>query len=91
MEPLPQGDIALSEALEHVDGRICLMGYLQDRDLHTAELGQIAARVEEIKKAVAGHTGYIMTPTCTPFLHPPTDQYVANYIEFVQTATALLG
>ena len=91
VEPPPQGDISLSEALDWVDGRICLMGYIQDQDLHTADPGEIAAEVREIKKAVTGRSGYIMTPTCTPFSHPPTDQYVSNYMEFVEAASPLNG
>ncbi len=87
VEPPPQGDIALSEALDWVDGRICLMGYIQDQDLYTAGPGEIASGVRDIKKVVDGRSGYIMTPTCTPFSHPPTDQYVSNYMEFVETAS----
>ncbi len=90
VEPPPQGDITLAEALNRVDGRICLMGYIQDQDLYTAAPGEIAAKVKEIKELVAGRSGYIMTPTCTPFMHPPTDQYVRNYIEFVEAASSLL-
>ena len=86
LEPPPQGDIALDEALAHVDARMCLMGYIQDQDLHLAKPGEMREKVEWICQAAKGKTGYIMTPTATPFMHPPSEEFVRNYLDFLRTA-----
>jgi len=87
MEPPPQGDITLGEALDAVDGRICLMGYIQDQDLYTAQPGEMAAKVKQIRQTAAGRSGYIMTPTATPYMHPPPPEFVRNYVEFIEAAS----
>jgi len=35
---------------------------------------------------VCGRTGYLMTPTATPYMHPPPPAFVRNYVEFVEAA-----
>ncbi len=87
MEPPPEGDITLEEALEYVDGRICLTGYIQDQDLHTAKPGEMRAKVEAIREIVGGRSGYMMTNTATPFLDQPPPQFVRNYVEFIEAAS----
>ncbi len=90
MEPPPQGDISLEQAREEVNGRMCLMGYIQDQDLYTAQPGEMRSKVQAIREVGAGQTGYIMTPTATPFMHPPPERFVRNYVEFVQAAAEQL-
>jgi len=87
MEPPPQGDISLDEALEYVDGRICLMGYIQDQDLYRARPGEMRAKVCAVRQVVEGRTGYIMTSTATPYMEDPPSDFVCNYIEYVRAAT----
>jgi hypothetical protein len=87
MEPPPQGDISLAEALEHVDGQICLMGYIQDQDLYRARPGEMRDKVRAARRVVEGRTGYIMTSTATPYMEDPPLAFVRNYIEYVQAAT----
>jgi len=86
MEPPPQGDIYLDEALDRAEGRMCLMGYIQDQDLYTAGPGEMRSKVQQIRRMAGGGTGYIMTPTATPYMFPPPEEFVRNYIEFVQAA-----
>ena len=86
MEPPPQGDIYLDEALNRAEGRMCLMGYIQDQDLYTSEPGKVKEKVREICDLVRGRTGYIMTPTATPYMFPPPEKFVRNYVEFIRTA-----
>ncbi len=90
MEPPPQGDIALDEALEYVDGRICLTGYVQDRDLYTAKPGEMRTKVEAIREMVAGRSGQIMMNTTSPRMYPLPPQYVHNYVEFIGAASEAL-
>ena len=90
IEPPPQGDIALADLREKAEGRLCLVGHIQDQDLHRAPKGAMTKRVEEIARVVEGGTGYIMAPTCTPFLHPATDTYTRNYEEWIEAADRLL-
>lgn len=86
LEPPPQGDIHLEEALSMSEGRICLMGYLQDQDFYTLSTDEIKKKVEEICRLVGVRTGYIMTPTATPFMFPPPKQFKENYMQFIRSA-----
>jgi hypothetical protein len=86
MEPPPQGDIALEEALDEVEGRMCLMGYVQDQDLYTAQPGEMREKVRAIRQIAEGRTGYILTSTATPYMHPPPTAFVRNYVEYVEAA-----
>jgi hypothetical protein len=87
LEPPPQGDVPLEEALEAVQGRICLMGYIQDQDLYTAQPGEMRDKVRAIRRLVEGRTGYIMTSTATPYMDPPPPEFVRNYVEYLEAAT----
>jgi hypothetical protein len=86
VEPPPQGDITLEEALEAVDGRLCLMGYIQDQDLYLAQAGEMREKVYDIRRLVEGRTGYIMTSSATPYMDPPPPQFVRNYVEYLEAA-----
>jgi hypothetical protein len=86
LEPPPQGDISLEEALDRVAGRLCLMGYIQDQDLYRAEPGEMRQKVHAIRSLVEGQTGYIMTSTATPYLEVPPPQFVRNYVEYLEAA-----
>lgn len=85
MEPPPQGDLELGEALDRAAGRMCLMGYIQDQDLYTAQPGEMSEKVRAICQIAKGRR-YIMTPTATPFMSPPPEDFVRNYVEFIQAA-----
>ena len=86
LEPPPQGDISLEDALEAVEGRMCLIGYVQDQDLYTAQPGEMREHVRAVRRAVEGRTGYIMTSTATPYMDPPPPRFVRNYVEYLQAA-----
>jgi hypothetical protein len=87
VEPPPQGDITLEEALEAVAGRVCLMGYIQDQDLYLAQPGEMREKVRAIRRLVEGRTGDIMTSSATPYMDPPPPQFVRNYVEYLEAAT----
>ena len=91
IEPPDQGNIALRELLAQARGRICVMGHIQDQELYWAPPGFMTARVEAIAKVANGRTGYIMSPTCTPFDLPCTPTYQRNYLEWMEAAERLLG
>ena len=86
LEPPPQGDITLKDALNKAKGRMCLMGYIQDQDLYTFTPVEIRTKVRSICQLVKGKTGYIMTTTATPYMFPPPQRFVRNYVEFVKAA-----
>lgn len=90
MEPPPQGDITLTEALDRAGG-MCLMGYIQDQDLYTARPGEMREKVRAVCELVKarGCTGYIMTSTATPYMDSPPEDFVRNYIEYLQAAQEL--
>ena len=72
--------------LDQVAGRTCLMGYIQDQDLYTAQPGEMREKVRAIRRTVEGRTGYIMTSTATPYMDPPPPQFVRNYVEYIEAA-----
>lgn len=90
IEPEPQGDIGLAELMEQADGRMALMGHVQDQEFYTAQPGSMTAWVEHVAEIVNGRTGYIMSPTCTPFEFPCSETYKQNYIEWLQAADRVL-
>ena len=89
IEPPPQGNIALAELFERADGRIALMGHVQDQELHYARPGHMARWIEHIAATAEGRTGCICTPTCTPFQHPAKETYLRNYAEWIDAAGRL--
>ena len=91
IEPPPQGDIGIAELLERTDGRLAMMGHIQDQELHYVEAGTMARHVEDIARVVAGRTGYVMMPTCTPFQHPATPTWLRNYTEWIEAAARVFG
>lgn len=91
IEPPPQGDITLEELLARGADHLAFMGHIQDQEFHTVPPGTMTKRVEDIARVIGSQTGYIMTPTCTPFQHPPTDTFVRNYTEWLQAATRIFG
>ncbi len=64
---------------------------IQDQEFYTAPPGFMTKRVEEIAKVVRGSTGYIMSPTCTPFQFPCSEIYRRNYLEWLNVAERLLA
>lgn len=91
IEPPDQGNITLEELMTQAEGRLCLMGYIQDQEFYTVPPGTMTRRVESIARVVNGRTGYIMSPTCTPFQHPCSDVYKRNYAEWLEAAGRILG
>jgi uroporphyrinogen-III decarboxylase len=91
IEPPDQGDITLAELMTACEGRMALMGHVQDQEFYSSKPGDMTRWVEEVARVVDGRTGYIMSPTCTPFQHPCTDTYKANYLEWLQAAARVFG
>ena len=90
IEPPPQGDIALADLLARCAGRMALVGHIQDQEFHGAPPGTMTRRVEAIARVVGGRTGYVMSPTCTPFQHPASPVFLRNYREWIEAADRLL-
>ncbi len=89
IEPPVQGDIDLPALREATDGRMCLIGHVQDQELHMLTPNDIRAHMAYIARTIGRGSRYIATPTCTPFQFPPTEKYVANYIAFLEAGAAL--
>jgi len=87
IEPPPQGDMTLAELFDRADGRLCLIGHIQDQELHYAPPGTLTRRVEDIMRVAQGRTGYVMAPTCTPFQHPAAAVFLRNYAEWIEAAS----
>jgi len=43
-------------------------------------------KVRAIRQVAEGRTGYILTSTATPYMHPPPEAFVRNYVEYVEAA-----
>jgi uroporphyrinogen-III decarboxylase len=91
IEPPDQGNITLAELMQQAEGRICLMGHIQDQEFYTAPPGHMTRQVEEIARVVHGRTGYIMSPTCTPFERPCSEIYARNYMEWLEAADRIFN
>ncbi len=91
IEPPLQGDITIAELMPICEGRLSLMGHIQDQEFYTATPGTMTAHVEEIARSVKGRTGYIMSPTCTPFQFPASEIYLRNYTEWIEAAARIFG
>jgi len=91
IEPPQQGDITLPELFDKAGESLCLVGHIQDQELHYVPSGAMTRKVEEIARRVNGRTGYIMTPTCAPFQHPASDVFLRNYAEWIEAADRLLS
>jgi len=89
VEPPDQGNIPLEELLAQAEGEFCLVGYIQDQEFYTARPGVMTRRVEEIARMVGDRTGYVMTPTCTPFQYPCSETYARNYMEWLDAAAEI--
>jgi hypothetical protein len=87
LEPPPQGNIELAELLRRTEGKLALMGYIQDQDFYLKKQQEIREHVRRIRELVGTGTGYVGTPTCTPFQFPPGDRYVDNYMAFLEEAS----
>ena len=88
LEPPPQGNIDLKGLREAAGERMALMGYIQDQDFYLLTEEEMRGKVREIATLVGKDTGAICCPTATPFQHPPTSKYVANYVAFLAEAEA---
>lgn len=88
IEPPPQGNYDLKDLRKAAEGKIALLGYVQDQDFYLRPEEQIRNHVQAIADLIGQDTGYICCPTCTPFQYPPTDTYVTNYIAFLDEAEA---
>jgi uroporphyrinogen-III decarboxylase len=91
IEPPDQGNIGLAELMAQAAGHLCLMGHIQDQEFYTAPPGFMTRRVEEIAAVVRGRSGYIMSPTCTPFEFPCSETYRRNYAEWLDAAERILA
>jgi uroporphyrinogen-III decarboxylase len=91
IEPPDQGDMTLQELFDKAGDRLCVMGHIQDQELHYVPPGTMTKWVEGLARIANGRTGYVMTPTCTPFQHPATDTFQRNYEEWILAADRLLG
>jgi len=60
------------------------MGYIQDQNLYIFTPEEIRIKVRSIYQLVRGKTGYIMVTTATPYMFPPPEKSIHNYIEFVK-------
>ena len=91
IEPPPQGDIGLADLLDRTQGRMAVMGHIQDQELHYVPAGTMTRWVERLARVAGGRTGYVMMPTCTPFQHPATPTWLRNYSEWLEAAARVFG
>lgn len=90
IEPPDQGNISLEELMQLAEGKICLMGHVQDQEFYFDVPNYFYNWTKHVAQIVNGRTGYIMSPTCTPFSHPCGETYKRNYLEWLRAADSLL-
>ena len=66
LEPPPDGDLCLSEAVRRVGDRITLMGNIETREIEFLPEDQMRHRVREAMEVGVKARGFVLTPTACP-------------------------
>jgi len=66
LEPPPSGDLLLNQIKKRVGDKICLMGYIQYRDLANGSKDDIERKCREAIEMGAEGGGYVILPTAGP-------------------------
>jgi len=70
IEPPPMGDVTLTEAKARVGRDLCIVGNVQEHDIHTMPRSQFRAMVAQTVKTGMPEGCFILCPTATPFGWP---------------------
>ena len=70
IEPPPMGDVTLAEGKRRVGRDLCIVGNVQEHDIHTMPASQFRAMVAETVRVGKDGGRFILCPTATPFGWP---------------------
>ena len=66
LEPPPSGDVTLDQIKRRIGARVCLMGYIQYRDLVRGSRRDIERKCREAMEMGTEGGGYVLLPTAGP-------------------------
>lgn len=85
-EAPPDGDIALGELKQRVQGKLCVFGNLQLKLLEHATREQVRETVMQCMRQAKDGYGYVIMPTASPINIPLSAKTEDNYKTFIETA-----
>ncbi len=88
VEPPPDGDISLREAKAMAQGKVCLMGNLEFRELEAASPERIDELVKQIMDEAKDGYGFIIMPSAHPIVEELPAKTETNYIQYIESALA---
>ncbi len=86
IEPIPDGDISLSDVKDICGKNVCLMGNIELKDLENQSKSYINKLVKDIMNDAKGESGFIIMPTASPINNPLIKKTEENYYEFINAS-----
>ncbi len=86
IEPLPDGDIELSEVKRRIGSRVCLFGNIELKLLEHGTTRQVRDFVISAMEQAKKGGGFVMMPTAGPINDPLSPKTEENYRVFIETA-----
>ncbi len=85
LEPIPDGDIDLSEVKKMYGDKFCLMGNIELKELENSEPKRIDQIVNDCMKKAKNGSGYILMPTAAPINDPLSKNTEINYYQMIES------
>ncbi len=85
LEPPPSGDVLLNQIKKRIGDKICLMGYIQYRDLANRSKDNIERKCREAIEMGAEGGGYVILPTAGP-ITAPSERELENHKQLLISA-----
>lgn len=85
LEPPPSGDVPLNQIKKRVGDKICLMGYIQYRDLANGSKDEMERKCREAIEMGAEGGGYVILPTAGP-ITAPSERELENHKQLLISA-----
>jgi len=85
LEPPPSGDLPLNQIKKRIGDKICLMGYIQYRDLANGSKDEIERKCREAIEMGAEGGGYVILPTAGP-ITAPSERELENHKQLLISA-----
>lgn len=85
IEAPPIGNCTLTEAFDIVGGKLTLIGNIQYDDFRSMSQDEMREAVKSVLNEAKGHR-FILSPTAGPFDENPGENFIKNYLTFMETA-----
>jgi len=86
IEPLPDGDISLSDVKKAYGDKFCLFGNIELKELEYADKGRIDSLVKGVMDDAKEGSGFVLMPTAAPINTPLSKKTEENYLQMIESA-----